>query len=343
MMAVRLTRDGRRFIVLLAIIAFAAYNTRNNLLYLMLSVGLGVLVLSLVMGYLAMARLAVAGSETPEAYAGEPFGETLSLGNTSRWLDVFGIEITDGTAPVPLVPRRGKTLCKRTRLYRRRGVYEGEPVETASHFPYGLFRFRRTIDPKRSLVVFPKVRPVEASWLARDRLAGGSQVLRRGIGEEFYRLRSYVPGDHVHLVHWKTSAKQGEIMVRELGDDSDRRYCLTFVPRLPGGWDESEFEILVSAVASLAAHFTRQGASYRFRSATLELPPGCSDDHLRNVLTHLATVEPTAELREWEIDLRVALGRGETVVALSIDGSIEVGRLGAHPELHLVAPRMLFA
>ncbi len=217
MMAVRLTREGRRFIVLLAIIAFAAYNTRNNLLYLMLSVGLGVLVLSLVMGYLAMARLAVAGSETPEAYAGEPFGETLSLGNTSRWLDVFGIEITDGTAPVPLVPRRGKTLCKRTRLYRRRGVYEGEPVETASHFPYGLFRFRRTIDPKRSLVVFPKVRPVEASWLARDRLAGGSQVLRRGIGEEFYRLRSYVPGDHVHLVHWKTSAKQGEIMVRECG------------------------------------------------------------------------------------------------------------------------------
>jgi uncharacterized protein (DUF58 family) len=339
MKGVRLTREGARFLILLAIIAFAAYNTRNNLLYLMLSVGLGVAFASLVAGYLALARLTVVGSETPDLYAGQPFRETLSLSNHSRWLDAFGIEIADGTAPIPLVPRGGKALGKRTRLYRRRGVYEGEPVETSTRFPYGLFRFRRAIDSSRTLVVFPRVRPVDASWLAYDRQIGDSQALRRGVGEEFYRLRSYVPGDHVHLVHWKSSAKQGELMVREFGDDGDPRYCLTFAQSLPSGRDSSEFEILVSAVASVATHFTRQGIAFRFLSATLDLPPRCSDTHLRDVLTHLATVAPTDELDRWEAEVRAAVARGETVVAISIDGERE---LVAGPELYRVTPQELF-
>lgn len=340
-MAIRLTREGGRFIVLLAVIAFAAYNTRNNLLYLMLSVGLGVSVISLVAGYLGMARLEVLGADRPEAYAGQPFEETLSLGNTSRWLDAFGVEVTGGTTPVPLVPRRGKALASRTRLYRRRGVYLADPVETAGQFPYGIFRFRRAIDTKRSLVVFPRVRPVDVSWLARDRTAGERQALRRGAGEEFYRLRPYFPGDHVHLVHWRTSAKQGELMVRELGDDRDTRYCLTFVPSLPDRSDPSEFEVLVSAVASLASHFTREGTSFGFLSATLDLPARCSDEHLRSVLTHLATVTPTEELHDWGVGVRAVLSRGGTVVAVSIDGSTG-GELGPSPGLHPVAPRELF-
>ena len=100
----------------------------------------------------------------------------------------------------------------------------------------------------------------------------------------------------MHHVHWKTSAKLGELMVRELGEAEQERLTVGFVPRISETRDPAEFEILVSAAASLVSQLVRSGAWFLFIADELELSPGNMREQERSILTYLAKVGACDEL-----------------------------------------------
>ncbi len=61
----------------------------------------------------------------------------------------------------------------------------------------------------------PSVAPAVLQPLPDERLAAGSPLLLRGAGDTVSAVRPYAPGDPARLVHWPTSARRGEIVVRE--------------------------------------------------------------------------------------------------------------------------------
>jgi uncharacterized protein (DUF58 family) len=319
-MRIRLTREGIRFVVLLAVVAFAAYNTHNNLIFLMLSVGAATVAMALVSGFASLRALSVRAGEAPDAYAGSPFAERMELTNDSRFLHGFGIAVDEASSRVGVLRRGASALCPVTRLVPARGLHRGAPVRLATRFPFGLFQWERQVDVPRELLVFPEVRPVDPMALAVAGRGGAGLGGRPGRGDEFFRLRDYESGDAVHHIHWRTTAKVGSLIVRELGDAHEERLALTFQPSLAGGASGEDFERVVTATASIARHLADRGASFRFLSPDLDLPPRPGREHLRAVLAHLAVVRPVDGASSgWRARLERSRARGEAVLVVAAD------------------------
>jgi len=331
-MRVALTTQGVRFILLIGIVGFAAYNNQNNLLYLMTSAGLAGVLIGVVAGWASLRGLAFVGSEVPDAYAGIPFREKLLLTSSARAFNTFGLAIENAEnepESIPFLETGSRGSCRVERLYRRRGRYQGEPVGVATRFPFGFFRVSRKLAAPRDILVYPRIRPIDSALLNASHGGLVPRAQRRGQGDEFFRLREYVPGDHIHHIHWKTSAKLDDMMIRELGEDEEERFCLGFAPvftPFTNDEDTSEFEHLVSAAASLATHLAKSGVRFRFLAGDLELPPSRSREHTRQILTYLAEVEPTRELdSHFTANVNRAVARGESIVVVAMDSALGVG------------------
>lgn len=339
-MRVRLTREGLRFGALLVIVGFAAYNTGNNLIFLMLSVGIATLAVTFVSGLLSAGALSVEAGAIRDVYAGTPFSERLRIRNGSSLLDAFGIAV-DGGAGVGFLKRGSAAGCAVTRVFPRRGVHPGAPVTLSTRFPLGLFRFERRSEAPRRILVYPQTRPVDPAALALADGAGMGAGGRPGRGDELFRLRDYEAGDPVHHIHWKTTAKVGRLIVRDLGDAREDRLTLSYWPAVAAGAPPS-FERVVVATASIARHLVESGTSFRFIAPEIELPARSGREHLRAVLGHLAVACPLEGAPAgFRARLQRARASGEIVLLVAPEGAAPGGLSEAG--LRLVTPERVLS
>ncbi len=353
-LGIRPTGAGARFLLLLLVMGFAAFNTRNNLLYLMFSIGISSAVVSAAFGWLSLRRIKLDTGEPPDLYAGSASTEHLRIRNGSRWLDGFGLEVEEldfpGRSPCAEVAHIGRRKTKALALeknYPRRGIFESERMLVSTRFPFGLFRAIRQIRLSRRLIVFPRLHRVNISFVFRSRTGQVPQRQQRGDSEELLRVRDYSVGDNLHYVHWKATAKLGRLMVREFASDQQRRFTIILdnqtaaASRRAG--DGEEFEKTVSAAASLSCHLGSHGLPFRLVSADAVFPYDTSPEHLRGVLIHLAEVsrnrEPQHDLAEWTAS---SLRGNDVVLVVSAHLERFPMRL-ASPALHLIQPAALVA
>ena len=333
-----LTREGWRFVLLLGIVAFAAYNTKNNLLYLMLSVGLAAVAAAIAAGWWSLRALAARSFTCPDAYPGLPFHETFDLVSSARLAGSFGL-VVEGDVEVAYLAPGASHRCRVERLYRRRGRYRGDPVVVTTRFPFGLFRICRKLPAEREIVVYPRIHPVDPALLRLEAGRAPVGLRQRGMGDEFYRLREYVPGDHVHYIHWRSSAKLDQMIVRELAEETEEHLTIGLVNLRSETRDEVEFERLVSAAASLVSYAGREGRRYRFLSESFEWAPGREGprERLRDILRYLAEVEPREALDpELVRRLEAARARGERTVLVGFEE-----HRALLPELTVIAVEMI--
>jgi uncharacterized protein (DUF58 family) len=122
----------------------------------------------------------------------------------------------------------------------------------------------------------------------------------KGPGQDLYALRGYLPNDSARHVHWKASARFGELMVREFAREDDCRVLLVFDPQSPAAQiagpspERERFERAVTFCAALAWNFHERNAMLEFRSAEAATPPGPASDNIFAILRHLAVVQPLA-------------------------------------------------
>ena len=142
----------------------------------------------------------------------------------------------------------------------RRAVIVAGPAVSVRGDQLGLLR--RTVKWTEPMDLF--VHPVttrltpSAAGLVRD-LEG--QITKKITNNDisFHALRNYVPGDDRRNVHWRTSARTGQLMVRQF--EETRRSQLTIVHSTLGSYyaSEAEFELAVSVTASIATQVIRDG------------------------------------------------------------------------------------
>ena len=117
-----------------------------------------------------------------------------------------------------------------------RGRHRFEPVRLSIADPFGLAEARLTLDEQQALVVYPRL--VELERLFFDGGAGpehGRQLLlRRPVGFDLHSVRDYQPGDSLRRVHWPSTARRGELMVKEL-EDSPRDEVAVLLDGDPAG------------------------------------------------------------------------------------------------------------
>lgn len=348
----RPTRDGLRLLLLLALIGFAAFNTRNNLLYLMFSLCLAAVVGALAAGWLSLRSVELALGGASDLYAGAASVENLRLRNRSRRQASFALAVEErdfpGGTPRTVVERvvAGEEVSLTLeKTYPRRGVFVGQRFRVATAFPFGLFQVSREIRLRRNLVVFPPVKRVDISFVFRGHQGAIPQRGRPGGTDELIRIRDYSSGDNLRHVHWKASAKLDRLMVREFGAEQQRKFCLILDNAAPAGSAGASqavlFETMVSAAASLATHLASHELPFRLISADDSFPLGASSEHLRGVLTYLAAVNQRGGDAQYLMDRARQALRNEEVILL-LPGHLRSPLLTlASPALHVINPGIL--
>ncbi|MCP4806629.1 MAG: DUF58 domain-containing protein [Proteobacteria bacterium] len=219
---VRPTRDGWWFLLLLLGLTAAAFNTGNNLLYIVLSLLLAMLFVQNVLAEWNLRWVKVERRLPPEVFAYEGALGSLVLKNTRKHLVAVGIEVEEvdageARALFGFVPAGESVDATATWTFAERGPNELSRVVLSSTFPFGLFRRTRELDLAAELLVFPRRRH---GPLARGRSGTGNEERpdrRSGGAGDFQGLRPYQPGDPVRSIHWPNSSRAGQplIVLRE--------------------------------------------------------------------------------------------------------------------------------
>jgi uncharacterized protein (DUF58 family) len=214
-------------------------------------------------------RLGVERIAEPDRVArGEPARMTLTVRNTSR-LRAANLVATDrcgrDSVPVPLLrlrPGRDTTVDYPVPTTRR-GIVAIGPLRVTRGDPLGAVTLARTYGGVASVWVHPRIHLLRAvpAGMARS-LDGRIDKVPHGT-ITFDSLREYVVGDELRRVHWRSSAKVGELMVREQLDTSEPTIVVLLDdraaahPQVRDGTAES-FEAACEAAASIVAAALRE-------------------------------------------------------------------------------------
>lgn len=174
----------------------------------------------------------------------------------------------------------------------KRGVFTLGPIEVALTDPFGLVRAVRRDPTLSQLVVHPVVeRLASLPAPGLDDRSGTSGVALVGPrSDEFFALRQYRSGDDLRQVHWASSARTGDLMIRS--DQTVRKGRVTVVVDLRAGVHDADSpDAALGAAASLADAAVRAGAPVRVLTTDgVDSGEGLSPAHVGLVLDLLASL-----------------------------------------------------
>jgi uncharacterized protein (DUF58 family) len=149
-----------------------------------------------------------------------------------------------------------------------RGRFRVGPLSVRLTDPFGLVELTRSFSGADELVVTPVVSPLPAVQLGGDWSTGGDAVARAvsAAGHDDAATREYREGDDLRKVHWRSTARVGELMVRREEQPFTSRGTLLLDARLGahrGQGPGSSLEWAVSAAASIGVALLRDGHALR--------------------------------------------------------------------------------
>lgn len=171
---------------------------------------------------------------------------------------------------------------------RRRAVIPVGPATSVRGDPFGLLRRVKAWTEPEPLFVHPRTAALAelGTGLIRD-LEGKATSDVSPADVAFSTLRAYEPGDDRRFVHWLTSARMGELMVRQFVD-TRRSHVGVVVDGMEGSYgDDDQFELAVSAAASLGLRVLHEEQELSMVAAGDRIPTGARS----LMLDHLAAVE----------------------------------------------------
>jgi uncharacterized protein (DUF58 family) len=263
-----LTSEGLVFMSVVLIVGVAAWNTENNLLYLILAAMLAFIMASGTVSRWMVRELIVRLRFPDYLFAGEPARLSITLINKKPLIPSCSITVEAhvrrehdaGTwrqssvrqasgkkksrrpakPPKPVtmahfivVPSKSEAKQVIEHTFEKRGKYLIDGFNLVTRFPSGFFRKWRRVDANGEIVVFPTVRPVDDFFHTLPILAGSVESFMRGEGVDLYALRDYRVTDHLRRIDWKASARARRIMVRETLHEEERRLQIYFDPTRP--------------------------------------------------------------------------------------------------------------
>ena len=327
-----ITGGGGIFLMILGVVGFAAWNTGNNLLFLVFSLLCSTLFVGGAAARSSLRDLIVSARFPDHIFAADAAPVIVTLRNAKRILPSFSIMIA-ARGPSDSTPahrkRRSLRFSKRTlayftyvphhaaaeqrveQVFPRRGHVLITGFELSTLFPFGFFRFRRRLRARDvDIVVYPKPEPISDELHLLPTFAGRMVSPRRGIGQDLFSLRDYQPQDDLRHIDWKATARSRNLTVREFTAEDERRITIILDTNEPDGlhaedFDE-RFERGVVQAASLLKHFIDERAEVRLMLGDDLGPYGTGINHLYGCLRRLALVKAQKNGSETELLSSVA-------------------------------------
>jgi uncharacterized protein (DUF58 family) len=266
-------------------------------------IGLGLLAV-VVLGFATVARRSplVIDREIqpPRVPKGSPAIAFLTFANRGRR------SVPLAVATQPFGAQRVRTVIPKlrggergSRAYRlpttQRGIFDVEPVEVTRRDSFELFRMSRKHGRTERIWVYPRVldfRPLPTGQTRH--LEGPSSDTSPQGNITFHRLREYVAGDDLRLVHWRSSARAGKLLVKH-NVDTSQPYSVVLFDQRPSLYTEESFEQAVDVAASVlvASAVNKAPVELRLTDGTIIGGPRLRD--VTALIDHMTGVQPDAE------------------------------------------------
>ncbi|MBE9181085.1 DUF58 domain-containing protein [Oculatella sp. LEGE 06141] len=285
----------------------AATNTMAGWLYVMSGVMLALLAIAAVLTERSLRQIQISRPPILPVSVGEPLAVELAIANRSNQpkplFQVYDLLPPGLTQPAPqsidVIPAQGVYNWRYSQPTQRRGVYRWQTVQLRTGAPLGLFWCRRQQTVKAIAIVYPTVLPLTQCPIIDDlgkdnnyrvqhdyRATAATEGLTRTV-------RPYRWGDSTRLIHWRSSARYGELRVRELENYTGGQELVVCLDSAIA-WYAEAFEQAVTAAASLYFYAVQRGLQVCLWTAGSGLVRGD-----RAVLETLAAIqaqeEPTAD------------------------------------------------
>jgi len=262
------TVGGAVMLGLILIVGFSAWNTGNNLLFLVLSFLIAAVIVGFFAGSISLKKLDVTMRFPETIFAGEPTPILVGVNNRKRLfpaystvVDVRGSERERSIAAADLdaiMPRWAAQRLGRAPIVRRtlnhfvrvaaketveakaehiftnRGRLLIKDFELSTKFPFGFFRHRRRLPAREAeLIVFPKPVDIHAETDNMPLDFGRLTSNKRGMGQDLLAMRDYQPQDDLRMIDWKATARTRQLTVREFAAEDEKRVTIIFDTYVP--------------------------------------------------------------------------------------------------------------
>ena len=315
------------FLMVLAMgIGTAAYNTASNILFITLSLLLACLLLSGLLSWFNFMGVCWRLGPPGPWRAGHEALVAVEVRNRKRWLPTYSLWFELATQPrhfpAPEKPEKemkvreilaaAQKFVTSGRIFLRGRVEpEGEAkldwlvkpdrrgeaiielVAVGSLFPFGFLRKNIGVAVKQTVLIWPA--QIDYQWTGAAGARSGSQgrrTARAGVGDDLLALRKYSQGDSHRLIHWKASARLGQLMIRQFAAESHDGYVLRLDTPAAVWTRPEQFELLCSLAGVMAEDLFAAG---RLRGVSLNGGPLLETRGLRDVetfLDDLAVLQP---------------------------------------------------
>ncbi len=309
----RLRTMGWAFLIITVALLLSSLNTGTNLLYLVLGGLVSLVVLSLVLSRVSLARLVVTRDAPHAVHRGETFISQVRVENRKRFQPSVSVRIESGAEPgvsrgyMMQIPARRAAVLNIREVFRQRGVYPLPAIDLVSGYPFGLLERRRRYTAAAEVTVYPRVRPVRTAIV--DRIPGARFTPRTptDAGDEFFHIREYVVGDDPRRIAWRVSARVGGWMIRENAQQHARSLIIALEGRLPKELEpldriedraayEARYEEAVDLAASLGVSLLRREYEVTFIAPDGAVGPGKGTAQEKRLLDTLARVHLVDEI-----------------------------------------------
>lgn len=266
--------EGIVYLTIMFALFTGAMLTKSNMLLLVFALMAGPFVINgwMTFGMLQAAR--VTRNAPRRAMSGELFSVELILTNSRPLLSIWIMSVRDSiyhvyeelTATVLFArigPRDSQAGHYQLRLMRR-GSYQLGPLLIFSRFPLGLVERSRLFPATGEILIYPRIGRLNATW--RRRWQGATELVARpqahaGVfHDEFHRLREFRTGDNPRDIHWRTSARRGELILREYQQNRDFNLAVVldlWQPATARGRESVLIEQALSLVATVIVEHGR--------------------------------------------------------------------------------------
>src|ERR1700730_5758662 len=325
----RVTREGIVYLAGIFVIALAALNTGNNLLFMTLACLLAGILVSGIISQVVLSGVELRLDLPENIFANQPVLALTELENHKTVLPSFSLRLVGTKSPhrrdsasraakanskqkgasqraseilttpvyFPYLPPQQKIQQAVELVFPHRGIYRQDSIGLQTRFPFGFLEKTRQVESRMEALVYPSVAPSEEFYEILPLVTGELESFMRGRGHDLYAIREYQTSDTARHVDWKASARTGSLQVREFAREDERRVLLVLDAAIPAGAKPREsreaiFERGVTLCASLAWHFHEINSMLAFRSGAFETPMAPAGEIIYTILRHLAAAAP---------------------------------------------------
>lgn len=293
-------------------IGVAAMNSQTNLLFGLFGLMIGVLLVAGFVSRFSLRRLHVRRAIPEHMIVGEPTVLTYNIANGKKYWPSIAVALgeLDGCEAFMRQPYgyllhagAGESVHVNVTIQpKRRGVHELNNYQIGTSFPFGFVKRAVICRQKDTIVIFPALAQVDPRVLLlceSAENAGARMRPRKGGADEFYGLREYRSGENPRLIHWRRSARVGDLVMREMTQVSPPRLLLVIDNFRDGKIEPAQIEKALAMAASLASLALGRGYPVGLMAYSeddwVHVPPNRGKRHRRDLLTAIASLDGNSD------------------------------------------------